>query len=69
MNPSYESYGHWRTEMTENAKLTLDREYCEERIKTLSDSTHIDTRALLKSYGSGHLTQVLEWFQRAAAEA
>ena len=58
MEFTYESYAHWRAEMTENAKLTLDESYCKKRIEALSNDEHPSTSALLKAYGAAHRDQV-----------
>ncbi|MBB81972.1 MAG: hypothetical protein CMN02_13480 [Roseibacillus sp.] len=68
MEFTYESYAHWRAEMTENAKLTLDESYCKKRIEALSDDEDPSTSAFLKAYGAPHRDQVLSWFEQTLAE-
>jgi len=69
MNSLYESYAHWRGELTEKARLTLDAAYCRDRIEALSNEGDPSTRALLKAYGAAHRDQVLRWFDQALAES
>ena len=69
MNPTFESYSHWRTMMTETAGLTLDRDYCKERIEALSNEGDPSTLAFLKAYGSAHRDQILRWFEQALSES
>ena len=68
MNFSYESYTHWRDEMTQNAGITLDAAYCRERIQSLTNEDDSSTRSLLKAYGSGHRDQMVRWFEQALTE-
>ena len=69
MNPLYESYAHWRDELTEKAKLSLDAAYCRARMEALSNEDDPSTRSLLKAYGAAHRDQVLRWFEQALAES
>ena len=69
MNPLYESYAHWRDELTEKAKLTLDAAYCRASMEALSNEDDPSTRSLLKAYGAAHRDQVLLWFEQALAES
>ena len=69
MNPLYESYAHWRDELTEKAKLCLDAAYCRARIEALSNEGDPSTQSLLKAYGAAHRDQILRWFEQALAES
>ena len=69
MEASYESYTHWRAEITAKANVTLDAAYCTERIEALSNEQDPSTKAFLKTYGSAHRDQILRWFEQALGEA
>lgn len=68
MNPTYESYSHWRTMMTETAGLTLDADYCKERISVLTREKDASTVAFINLYGAKHRDQIVRWFEKALAE-
>ena len=69
MEVSYESYAHWRAEMIEKARLTLDADYCEERIAALANAHDRSTKAFLKAYGVEHRDRVIKWFEQGRAES
>jgi len=64
----FTNYNEWRTTMIERAGLTLDRDYCEERIAALQDESIPQTRSFLDAYGPNYRDQVLAWFQQALSE-
>ena len=68
MDFTYESYAHWRKEMTEKGGLTLDASYRKDRINALSNDEEASTRALIRAYGSEHRDQMLRWFEQALSE-
>lgn len=55
--------------MIKHAGLTLDQDYCEERIKVLMDDKCEETRTFIKHYGAAYHQQVINWFNRALSEA
>lgn len=69
MNPTYESYSHWRSMMTQTAGLALDRAYCRERIAVLSDEKDPSTRAFIKTYGADHRDRIVRRFEQVIAES
>ena len=64
----FTNYQEWRTTMTERAGLTLDREYCQERLAVLEDETTAETQSFIKSFGASYHKQVVSWFHQALSE-
>lgn len=69
MNPTYESYAHWRAMMTETAGIELNATYCKERITALSNEKDPSTKAFLTAYGDSHRDRIVSWFEQALSEA
>ena len=69
MEASYKSYAHWRAEIIEKARVTLDADYCKCRMAALANAHDPSTKAFLKAYGEEHRDQVLKWFEQALAES
>lgn len=69
MKPTYESYQHWRSMMTDTAGIKLTADYCKERIKALCNENDPTTKAFVRSYGEDHRDQIVRWFEQAAAES
>ena len=65
----FTSYQEWRTTMIERAGLTLDRDYCKERLAVLEDESSEETRSFIKSFGATYHQQVVAWFHKALSEA
>jgi hypothetical protein len=55
--------------ITQRCGTVLSREYCEQRMAALNDSSISSTRDFVKAYGVAHQKQVLAWYGQAAAEA
>ena len=64
----FTNYDEWRNTMIERAGLTLDHDYCTERIAALQDEDNSHTKSFLKSYGATYRDQVVTWFQQALSE-
>lgn len=65
----FTSYQQWRSTMIERAGLTLDRNYCQERLAVLEDENADETRSFIKSFGANYHRQVVSWFHQALSEA
>jgi hypothetical protein len=65
---TFTSFEEWRTAMIERARLTLDRDYCQERIDILGDETLPETKLFIKVYGITYHKQVFSWFQKALSQ-
>ena len=68
MNP-FTNYQEWRNTMIETAGLTLDRDYCKERLTVLEDETVEETQSFIKIYGTNYHKQGIAWFTQALSEA
>lgn len=55
--------------MIEHAGLTLDQDYCKERLEVLENETLEETQTFIKLYGTAYHQQVISWFTRALSEA
>lgn len=64
----FTNYNDWRNTMIKNAGLTLDHDYCTERIAALQDEGNPTTKSFLKAYGANYRDQVIAWFQQALSE-
>jgi len=64
----FTTYQVWRTTMEKRAGLTLDTDYCNERIAVLEDEDSTETKLFIKSYGADYHRQVISWFQQALSE-
>ena len=64
----FKNYEDWRMTMIKHAGLTLDQDYCKERIKVLMDDKCEETRTFIKHYGAAYHQQVINWFNRALSE-
>jgi len=69
MNQIFTTYQEWRSTMIERAGLTLDRNYCEERLAVLQDESTAETRSFIKLFGGDYHKQVIAWFHQALAES
>ncbi len=69
MKPTYKSYKDWRSMLTDTAGISLNADYCKERIAALRDEKDASTSAFLRSYGEQHRDQIVRWFEQAAAES
>ena len=64
----FTSYQEWRKTMIEHASLTLDRDYCTERLAILENENLSETRSFIKMYGATYHKQVIAWFNQALSE-
>ena len=55
--------------MIEHASLTLDRDYCTERLAILENENLSETRSFINMYGATYHKQVIAWFNQALSEA
>lgn len=55
--------------MIEHASLTLDRDYCTERLAILENENLSETKSFIKMYGATYHKQVIAWFNQALSEA
>ncbi len=55
--------------MIEHAGLTLDQDYCKERLEILENETLEETQTFIKLYGPAYHQQVISWFNKALSEA
>lgn len=69
MNHLFTSYQEWRSTMIEQARLTLDDNYCKQRLAVLEDENSAETKAFIDSFGAAYHKQVIAWFQQALSEA
>ncbi len=61
------SYSSWRYCIEVKCGIALTLGYVEERIRVLADPRKEETQRFARTYGRGHLDQVLGWFRRARA--
>jgi len=59
----FTNYNDWRNTMIERAGLTLDRDYCKERLSVLEDENAEETRSFIKLYGADYHRKVVGGFQ------
>lgn len=64
----FTNYHEWRTTMIDQARLTLDRDYCNARIAVLEDENAAETKTFIKLYGAPYNEQVIVWFHQAVLE-
>lgn len=62
-------YTSWRYCIEVKCGMTFTPDFLQKRIAVLDDPNNEETRRFAKLYGEPYRAQVLEWFQRAAAEA
>ena len=62
-------YASWRYCIQVKCGLALTPEYIQARIAILGDAQHEESRRFAGLYGEPWRERVLDWFQRAAAEA
>lgn len=55
--------------MIERAKLTLDSDYCTERLAVLEDESAAEIQPFIKAYGADYHKQVVAWFHQTLSEA
>jgi hypothetical protein len=55
--------------ITQRCGTSLTRDYCQERIAALKDSSIPATRDFVKAYGEPHCRQVIAWYEQASREA
>jgi hypothetical protein len=55
--------------ITQRCGTVLTREYCQERIAALKDSSIPATREYVKAYGATHCRQIIAWYEQASREA
>ncbi len=65
----FTSYKEWRMTMIDHAGLTLDQDYCKERLAVLEDKTTKETQTFIKLYGDSYHQQVVAWFHQALSES
>ena len=65
----FKSYQDWRRTMIEHAGLTLDQDYCKERLTVLENETFEETQTFIELYGASYHQQVISWFNKALSEA
>ena len=65
---TFTSYQEWRKTMVEHASLTLDRDYCMERLAILENENLSETKSFIKIYGVTYHKQVIAWFNQALSE-
>lgn len=68
MDP-FTTYTDWRTTMIKHAGLTLDSDYCEQRLGVLENEQDEETQTFIKIYGATYHKQVIDWFRQALSEA
>ena len=54
--------------MIERAKLTLDSDYCTERLAVLEDESAAEIQPFIKAYGADYHKQVVTWFHQTLSE-
>ena len=54
--------------MIGRAKLTLDSDYCTERLAVLEDESAAETQSFIKAYGVDYHKQVVTWFHQTLSE-
>lgn len=59
----FETYEEWREAITGRCGLTLTKNYCEERIRALSDPEDASTRDFVRLYGESYLRSAISWFR------
>ncbi len=62
-----QSYESWRYCIEHKCGLRLTSDFIQQRISILTDPRQEETQRFARLYGHAHLTQVVAWFQRAAA--
>ncbi|MEA3641398.1 MAG: hypothetical protein VBE63_15850 [Lamprobacter sp.] len=62
-----QSYESWRYCIEHKCGLRLTPDYIQQRISILTDPQQEETRRFARTYGKAYLTQVVAWFERAAA--
>ena len=55
--------------MIEHAGLTLDQDYCKERLTVLENETLEETQTFIELYGASYHQQVISWFNKALSDA
>ena len=55
--------------MIEHAGLTLNQDYCKERLTVLENETLEETQTFIELYGASYHQQVISWFNKALSEA
>ncbi len=66
---AFQSYHEWHAAITGPCGITLDHDYCEQRIAALHDKKAPGTMAFLDAYGSEYRDQVVAWFRQALSQA
>jgi len=69
MNNLFTNYQEWRSTIIDRAGLTLDSDYCKERLAVLEDESSSETLSFIKSFGANYHKQVVSWFHQALSEA
>ncbi len=60
------TFYEWHQCITEKCGIQLTREYVQQRLKVLEDSTNPETIVFKEFYGAEHLYMVTSWFKEAA---
>ena len=66
---TFSTYHEWRAAITGPCGLTLDRNYCEQRIAALHDLKFDGTQPFVSAYSTKYRDQIVEWFRQALNEA
>jgi hypothetical protein len=66
---TFTTYQEWHTTITGVCGLTLNRDYCAQRIRALGNEQDSSTRNFLKAYGTEYRDLVVSWFRQAEKEA
>ena len=62
------TYQQWYDCITQECGITLTEEFIRERLSTLGNAAHQETRRFVAVYGQPHLRAILQWYQQAAGE-
>ncbi|MBK1831104.1 hypothetical protein JIN77_10230 [Verrucomicrobiaceae bacterium R5-34] len=65
----FTNYHDWRSTMIDRAGLTLNHDYCSERLSVLEDENAAETQTFIRLYGAPYHQKVVGWFQQALSEA
>jgi hypothetical protein len=62
-----ESFEQWLHCITAECGIQLKRDFIEERLRELQDRKNIHTAQIIKLYGEQHYSNLISWFNQAAA--
>lgn len=57
-----QSFEQWAHCITHDCKISLTKDFAQQRLKIYQDSNHPETQYFVRLYGNQHLQNIILWF-------